>query len=144
MNIVHLTPLLASSLEKSLCMLNAVRCPYVCNAGRGQLSSKWRHNENDVIMKTEAAWRVNGDMWVALLWLNLRLLCSPIKSRLHISVITSETLCFETGLLVLCTLSTSNFFKSHTWILSLVNVPSATVHSRCGVKYLPQSVFLLQ
>jgi len=59
MNIVHLTPLLASSLEKSLCMLNAVRCPYVCNAGRGRLSSKWRHNENDVIMKMGAAWRVN-------------------------------------------------------------------------------------
>jgi len=34
--------------------LNAVRCPYVRsyarNAGRGQLSSKWRHNQNDVTM----------------------------------------------------------------------------------------------
>jgi len=33
-----------------ICILNAVRCPYVRtfvrNAGRGQLSSKWRHNEN--------------------------------------------------------------------------------------------------
>jgi len=25
-------------------------CPYVRNAGRGQLSSEWRHNENDVTM----------------------------------------------------------------------------------------------
>jgi len=28
---------------------------YVCNAGRGQLSSECRHNENDVIMRTGAA-----------------------------------------------------------------------------------------
>jgi len=60
-------------------ILNAVRCPYlmisansqrmtilkrplnvyfsafVRNGGRGQLSSEWRHNENDVIMRTGAA-----------------------------------------------------------------------------------------
>ena len=28
---------------------------YVRNAGRGQLSSEWRHNENDVIIETGAA-----------------------------------------------------------------------------------------
>ena len=28
---------------------------YVRNGGRGQLSSEWRYNENDVIMRTEAA-----------------------------------------------------------------------------------------
>jgi len=43
-----------------LYILNAVKCPYsVCsyvrNAGRGQLRSEWRHNENDVIMRTGAA-----------------------------------------------------------------------------------------
>ena len=40
-------------------ILNAVtRCPYltyVRNAGRGQLSSEWCHNENDIIMRTRAA-----------------------------------------------------------------------------------------
>jgi len=43
-----------------LYILSTVRChPYVrsygCNGGRGQLSSKWHHNENDVIMRTGAA-----------------------------------------------------------------------------------------
>jgi len=37
-------------------ILNTVRCPhagsYVRKAGRGQLSSEWRHNENDVTMIT--------------------------------------------------------------------------------------------
>jgi len=28
---------------------------YVRNGGRGQFSSEWRHNENDVIMRTGAA-----------------------------------------------------------------------------------------
>ena len=37
-------------------ILNAVRCPYVRNGGRaGQLSSEWRHNENDAILRTGAA-----------------------------------------------------------------------------------------
>jgi len=31
-------------------VLNAVRCPYVRNGRRGQLSSEWRHNENGVTM----------------------------------------------------------------------------------------------
>ena len=43
----------------NLYMLNALRCPYtyvtyVHNAGRGQLISEQRHNENDVIMRTGA------------------------------------------------------------------------------------------
>jgi len=49
------------------------------------------------------------------------------QSCLHISLSTFITLSFHTGLLVLCTLLTSNFFKSHTWTLSLVNIPSAIV-----------------
>jgi len=32
-----------------------VSVTYVCNGGCGQLSSEWRHNDNDVIMRTGAA-----------------------------------------------------------------------------------------
>jgi len=32
----------------------------VRNGGRGQLSSKWRHNENDVMMRTGAASAVSA------------------------------------------------------------------------------------
>jgi len=42
-----------------LYILNSVRClyvrPYVRNGGRGQPCSEWRHNDNDVIMRTGAA-----------------------------------------------------------------------------------------
>jgi len=41
------------NLQNYLYILNAVSCPYVTyvrNAGRGQLSSEGRHNENDVTM----------------------------------------------------------------------------------------------
>jgi len=45
--------------QYNLYILNTVRCPcvrtYVRNAGRGQLNSEWRHNENDVIMRTGTA-----------------------------------------------------------------------------------------
>jgi len=68
-----------------LCILNAVRCPYVRsyvrNAGRGQLSSEWRHNENDVIMITAglvagcerhkrepSEWRHNDNSWLSVRW----------------------------------------------------------------------------
>ena len=42
---------------KTKLLLNAVRCPYtfVHNDGRDQLSGEWRHNENDVIMRTGAS-----------------------------------------------------------------------------------------
>jgi len=54
-----LTYKMAIALRPQICdvtspyVLNAVRCPYtyVRNAGRGQLSSEWRHNENDVIIR---------------------------------------------------------------------------------------------
>jgi len=59
-------------------ILIAVRCPYlrsyVRNGGRGQLSSEWRHSENDVIMRTGAAIgasRHNENdvtMTIAVLW----------------------------------------------------------------------------
>jgi len=62
------------------------------------------------------------------------LLYTLIKSRLHNSLLTFITLCLHTGLLVICTLLNSNFFKCHTWILSLVSVLLATVHSRYGMK----------
>jgi len=43
----------------NLYILNTVRCPYVRsyihNGGRGQLSSEWRHNESDIMMRTGAA-----------------------------------------------------------------------------------------
>jgi len=39
----------------NLYTLNAVRCPFFRNGGRGQLSSEWRHNENHVIMRTGVA-----------------------------------------------------------------------------------------
>jgi len=50
----------------NLYVLNAVRCPYVRNAGRDQLSSEWRHNENDVTMiiaglVADGTGRGNGD-----------------------------------------------------------------------------------
>ena len=60
-------------------LLNAVRCPYirsyVCNAGRGQLSSEWRHNENDVIMIIVGLygdWRrvATGCNALVLVWVN--------------------------------------------------------------------------
>ena len=38
----------------NLYILNAVRCPYVHNCGRGQLSSESRQNENDDTMRTGA------------------------------------------------------------------------------------------
>jgi len=56
----------------NLYILNVVRCPcvctYVCNAGRGQLSSKWRHNENDVTviiagLVADCTRRRYGDWW---------------------------------------------------------------------------------
>jgi len=31
---------------QKLYTLNVVRCPYARNAGHGQLSSEWHHNEN--------------------------------------------------------------------------------------------------
>jgi len=40
----------AAATVKSI-YVNAVRHPYICNAGRPSLSRKWRHNENDVIMR---------------------------------------------------------------------------------------------
>jgi len=49
-------------------------------------------------------------------------------------VLTFITLCFHTGLLTLCTLLISNFFKSHTWTPSLVVIASDTVHPRYGMK----------
>jgi len=63
-------------LRPSVYILNAVRCPYVRNGARGQLSRRWRHNENDVIRRTEAASAVgvrrhNGNdviMTIAGLW----------------------------------------------------------------------------
>jgi len=59
-----------------------VPATYVRNAGRGQLSSEWRHNENDVIMRTGAAsavgarlandvimrWRHNNNSWLMEIW----------------------------------------------------------------------------
>jgi len=38
---------------------------HVRNAGRGQLSSKWRHNENDVITITAGLWRYGDRRHVA-------------------------------------------------------------------------------
>jgi len=57
------TNLLISLLARwwGLDILNAVRCPYVRsyvrNGGHGQISSKWRHNENDVAMTIAGLWR---------------------------------------------------------------------------------------
>ena len=46
----------ASKLMTSLYIKRGkVSVTYVRNVGRGQLSSEWRHNENDVIMRTRAA-----------------------------------------------------------------------------------------
>jgi len=44
--------------------------------------------------------------------------------------------------LQLCALPTSNFFSQHTWILSLVSVPSTTAYPRYGTKSLPLSKLL--
>ena len=53
-------------LLSNLYILNAVSYPYVayvCNVGRGQLSSEWRHNENDVIIA--GLWRYGNWRHVA-------------------------------------------------------------------------------
>jgi len=63
----------------NLYILNVVRCScvrsYVRNGGRGQLSSEWRHNENDVTMTITGLWRYGDWRYVAtgctaLVWLN--------------------------------------------------------------------------
>jgi len=72
-----------------LYILNAVRCPYVRNAGRGQLSSEWRHNENDVIMITaglvaDGTGRKYGDMWLRVTSYNA-LVCDSSENVMKLS-----------------------------------------------------------
>jgi len=54
---------------------------YVRNAGRGQLSSEWRHNENDVTMIIAGLWRY-GD------WRHVATGCNALVTReKHINII---------------------------------------------------------
>jgi len=62
-------------------------------------------------------------------------LWSQSRSRSHTTLLGNTklifmTICFHIGLPVHCALLTSNFFKFHTCIPSLVSVPSVTVHQR--------------
>jgi len=44
---------------------------YVCNAGRGQLSSEWRHNENgdcERRRRETGEWRHNDNSWLTEIW----------------------------------------------------------------------------
>jgi len=50
-----LLPMCPCWRQENLYILNAVRCPYVHNGGRGQRSRQRPHNKNDVIMRTGAA-----------------------------------------------------------------------------------------
>jgi len=46
----------SKSVSCNLYILNAVRCPYIRTGGRGQLSSEWCHNENDVTVTIAGLW----------------------------------------------------------------------------------------
>ena len=66
----------------SLYIKRGIRCPYVRtyvtyvrNAGRGQLSSEWRHKENDVIMIIDGLWRY-GDWRHVATGCNAVVLCA--------------------------------------------------------------------
>jgi len=69
-----------ASFPKNLYILNAVRCPYVRtfvrNAGRGQLSSEWRRNENDVIMIIAGLWRYGN-------WRHVATGCNALVSLIY-------------------------------------------------------------
>jgi len=76
-----------------------VSATYVRNAQRGQLSSEWRHNENDVIMRTGTAireWRHNDNSWLVeilrLATCGHGLQCSSNNDWLLCSVFTYDEL----------------------------------------------------
>ena len=60
----------------NLYILDAVRCPYVRNGGRGQLSSECRHNENDVRMAMAGLWRYGDWRHVATGYTAVVCLCT--------------------------------------------------------------------
>jgi len=66
-------------LDRPIFILNAVRCPYVRSSVtlgvRGQLSSEWRHNENDVMI-IPGLWRY-GD------WRHVATGCNAVVSLNH-------------------------------------------------------------